>query len=122
MNVGQLLNELGRAIRAGLPVDTTVVVDTGDSWRVLEYTGDPTTPEHGCEVWFTLEMADEADSRSTPGGMPPCREMHDGPLRPTGDYVPIDGGVAVRIECEACGALADMSVDAVDFAATVEGR
>lgn len=70
MTVAELQTALQAAVDRGLPPDTTVVVDRDDWYYVLSETQDPSDGRDGCELWFTLFPGEEADSRTTPGGMP----------------------------------------------------
>jgi hypothetical protein len=69
VNVRQLQEALQAALDRGLSPDTTVVIEDGEGWyNVLDWVDDPTTEEHGSDMWFTLFHHEPADSRFTPGG------------------------------------------------------
>ena len=69
MTVSELQAALQAAVDRGLPGDTTVVVETGHWFTVVDSTTDPTQTTD-FDMWFTLALGQEADSRTTPGGMP----------------------------------------------------
>ena len=72
MTVAELKAALEAALERGLPPETTVVIDAvgQDGFMIANWTVDPTTPGSDFDMWFTIQMGEEADSRFTPGGLP----------------------------------------------------
>lgn len=69
MTVAELQAALQAALDRGLPPDTTVVLSVYDWFVEIDETNDPSEDDSQFDMWFTLHPGQEADSRSTPGGM-----------------------------------------------------